>query len=255
MNSETGPSSKARPRWGTEQRDLKAIAIWETLRAMCEGSALQGTWLDVGCGSGGIVRALAPKVSQFLATDPEPWPEWGDIERENPNTRFVVGRFDHEVSPFSEETVDLAICNQVYEHVEDPGRLIGNLAAVLRPGGYVYFAGPNLFWPIEPHVHWPFVHWLPRSLAIRLMKGLGSKRTPDLDAHSSHRWQLERWFRAAGLEYRNGIRSRALAEAGSSSASSLARIGGRIVPDVVWNVLLAVMPGFVYILRKPVGTR
>ena len=68
-------------------------------------------------------------------------------------------------------------------------------------GGIAYFAGPNLLFPIEPHVFWPFVHWLPRGLAVRLMRALGSRKV--LDANSASWWRLHAWF--DGFEVSNAL--------------------------------------------------
>jgi len=242
-----------RPRWGADGRDLKAESIWRTLRAFGAPVVQADLWLDVGCGSGGVAEALAARGTFVVGVDPEPWPEWRVARDEYPNLDFVVGRFDSAELAIQDSTVDIVVCNQVYEHVNDPQQLIVNLFRVLRPGGIVYFAGPNLLWPIEPHVFWPLVHWLPRRFALKLMRALGSERMGDLDANSAHRWRLEAWFKRAGFAYRNALRVRASEDARSGLPGKLLRGLSRHAPEFLWTLLLPVAPGFVYLLIRPDG--
>ncbi|HDO52685.1 MAG TPA: hypothetical protein ENH05_08115 [Rhizobiales bacterium] len=113
-------------------------------------------------------------------------------------------------------------------------------------GGIAYFAGPNLLFPIEPHVFWPFVHWLPRGLAVRLMRALGSRKV--LDANSASWWRLHAWF--DGFEVSNALpyfMHHALAQG---------RKGWRFkplyaIPSRLLDRLSFASPGFVFILQRP----
>jgi SAM-dependent methyltransferase len=128
--------------------------------------------------------------------------------------------------------------------------LIRNIHRVLRPGGVCYFAGPNLLWPIEPHVFWPFVHWLPRRSAHALMRWFGSKRYPQLDAYSTTHWTLQRWFEESGFEVVNLLRLRLLAALDVHQRDG-ARLIASAIPDGVYQELTPISPGLVYLLVKP----
>lgn len=236
------------PRWGNEDRDRKALAIWLTLSQCCGPRIAEGAWLDVGCGSGGIAAALATKVRHVTGVDPEPWEAWTYAMTANLNLKLIAGVFDGVVPPVSDASVDVVVCNQVYEHVANPIALLRNIHRVLVPGGVCYFAGPNLIWPIEPHVFWPFVHWLPRRFAIMLMRGLGSRRAQELDAWSWSYWRLTRAFRETGFDFTGAIRERIGAQAEISN-SIAARMAARI-PKRLVSVLTPAAPGFVFILHK-----
>lgn len=236
------------PRWGQLGRDRKAEAILSTMQLHCGCDLAGGTWLDIGCGSGGISATLSSHVNHVVGVDPEPWQRWDDFRSQHANLEFHVGTYRVLDALLGGRSCDVVICNQVYEHVDDPVALLRAIHAVMKPGARCYFAGPNLLWPIEPHVFWPFVHWLPRMFAQRCMRVLGSKQSRDLDAWSWSYWKLARAFRDAGFVYSSAIRARLRAEAGTGR-SAVARTLGRM-PKGVFSMLTPFSPAFVFVLRR-----
>lgn len=245
----TEPAAMKDPRWGAECRDAKALAILEALRAEAGPAVVSGTWLDIGCGSGLIASELSRHVHEIHGLDPEPWARWPQLSAEHPNLHFHAGSFRDVPDELPPESVDVVICNQVYEHVDSPADLLSQLHKVLKPRGVCYFAGPNLLWPIEPHVFWPFVHWLPRTLAKRLMRVLDSHKADELDAFSVSCWRLRSWFRANGFEVKNGLRARIVASLRGAGRMQAASVVG-LIPDAFFVIVEPVAPGLVYFLRK-----
>ncbi|MBW7860046.1 MAG: methyltransferase domain-containing protein [Rhodocyclaceae bacterium] len=245
----TDRASYSEPQWGRDGRDRKAEALFNTLLSRCGPGIAAGCWADLGCGSGGIVAELAGRVRWITGIDPEPWAAWAQAAAVHPNLSFIEAPCDTTELPLAQASVDVAICNQVYEHVADPRRLVLNLGYILKPGGWCYFAGPNLLWPIEPHVFWPFVHWLPRQLAHSLMRLAGARRPEDLDACSTHVWKLRRWFEEAGLDWVDAVPARAAAGLAMAGHLRLARMV-ECVPSPAWIPLRPLWPGFVFILHK-----
>lgn len=237
------------PRWGDHARDRKALAIWLTLTRTFGVGVANGNWLDVGCGSGGIAAALAPRVAQITAVDPEPWEAWVESTAAHRNLMFLTATFDQDTPPVPDCSADMVLCNQVYEHVSSPPMLLRNIHRVLKPGGRCYLAGPNLLWPVEPHVHWPVVHWLPRATAQGLMRVCGSRQADALDAFSANYWALAGWIRAAGFSFLNGIPERACVELELRGASNAAAMLGR-VPDIIFSLAAPFSPGFIFLLKK-----
>lgn len=237
------------PRWGASGRDRKALAILHTMSAALGPDVVRGRWLDVGCGSGGIAATLAQHVARVDGIDAEPWDRWASFMQANPNLNLMSGICDGPAPPGPAAAYEVIICNQVYEHVSDPQRLLANIHRMLAPDGSCYFAGPNLLWPIEPHVYWPFVHWIKRTTALRLMEALGSKDTANLDAYSAHLWRLNAWFEASGFQVRNAIPDRLRSAQGSGIAARAARLIGT-APGVLHSALLPFAPSFVFILSK-----
>ncbi|MDE2461791.1 MAG: class I SAM-dependent methyltransferase [Gammaproteobacteria bacterium] len=241
---ETAPSTD--PRWGQEGRDRKAEAILRTLQLHCDRDMRRGTWLDIGCGSGGIAATLAGHVERVVGVDPEPWERWQSYRSQHPNLSFHVGSYRDLETLLGADSCSVVVCNQVYEHVDNPMALLASIHRVLKSDGVCYFAGPNLLWPIEPHVFWPFVHWLPRKFAQRLMRLFGSKRADELNAYSIHYWRLMGWFRNAGF-------SPSVIIAARLNSEFAAR--GWLVHLPEWfatliNAMAPLSPGFVFSLRK-----
>ena len=237
------------PRWGQADRDTKAEAILRTIELMTpERDVRRVTWLDIGCGSGGIAATLAQHVDSVIGVDPESWQRWEQFRTVHYNLKLHQGSYRDLDTLCGSNSIDVAVCNQVYEHVDDPVALLAAIHRVLKPGGLCYFAGPNLLWPIEPHVFWPFVHWLPRRFAQRLMRTLGSRRAAELDAYSTHYWRLLHLFRDTGLFYENAIPARILA---SQPKACMPRILSSVAAarPVLWG-LTPLAPGFVFLLHK-----
>jgi ubiquinone/menaquinone biosynthesis C-methylase UbiE len=238
------------PRWGDQSRDAKARAILATIR-LSLSHLPGGLWLDLGCGSGDLVAQLADSVptAEFVGVDPQPWQRWQDLVAAHRRLRLHQGKFDDLPGLLGEASVDVLVCNQVYEHVESVPELLQMIHRMLKPGGICYFAGPNLLWPIEPHVYWPIVHWLPRQSAIALMRRLGSLQADDLDAWSLDWWRLSNLIKSAGLRRQIVIRQRLAAVEGNSIAARVARLLSRL-PAFLFSILAPFAPGFVFILRK-----
>lgn len=233
------------PRWGAESRDKKAQAILVTLSHFTQPTWLQeAVCIDIGCGSGGIAFHLAPHVQSIVGIDPEPWERWEPFKQQQSNLQFRQESADNLTCATA--SIDLVICNQVYEHVPDPNRLIAEIYRILKLGGYCYFAGPNLLFPVEPHVFWPFIHWLPRSLAVRLMRLVGSKAI--LDAYSTDYWRLKRWL--GDFTIFNAV-PYILKHPERYGRSHWLWRGLSILPESLLNELTWLSPGFVFVLQKP----
>lgn len=230
------------PDWGSQDRPKKAEAIWQILVNFGGPGIGEGRWLDLGCGSGGIAAALAPRIDRIVGVDPQPWQRWKDFQRQYPNLSFLQESV--ESLSLADASVDVVICNQVYEHVPDAQQLIREIHRILKPGGYCYFAGPNLLWPIEPHVFWPIVHWLPRGLARRCMKRLGAKHL--VEANSTTYWQLQAWFH--GFTVRNGLPF-ALRNAATDRWKIFQDLFAT-APFPLIRFLTPLSPAFIFILKK-----
>lgn len=76
--------------------------------------------------------------------------------------------YDGKNIPFGDREVDLLICNSVIEHVP-PAERAGLAREIMRVAKHFVVQTPAKEFPFEPHFVFPLMHWLPSSLARRLV--------------------------------------------------------------------------------------
>jgi SAM-dependent methyltransferase len=99
----------------------------------------QGRWIDVACGPGVISCAIAGKVGSMSGVDLTPAMIDAADRRAREegvrNVSFAVG--DAAALDFSDATFDGAITRFSLHHIPAPGRIVAEMARVVRPGGAV----------------------------------------------------------------------------------------------------------------------
>ncbi len=176
-------------------RERKAAKIRAILGEFLDKALNKLTCLDVGCADGAILGYLAESFGFNIGIDRE----WDLVlraasKRSSPKTHFLHS--NGRALPFPDNHVDIILCTQVYEHTQEPTRLVAEIQRVLKPGGFVFFSGPNRFRLIEGHYHLPLLSLLPRWLAnlyLRLFR-----KIPKYDINPLFYWQLRRLW--AGFE-------------------------------------------------------
>lgn len=101
--------------------------------------------LEVGCGAHGLIFGFGaadgvgvdPLADHYAAL----FPAWQHRAR----TIAAYG----EALPFGDAEFDLVLCDNVVDHAERPGRIVAEMARVLKPGGLLYFT---------VNVHHPVYH-------------------------------------------------------------------------------------------------
>jgi 2-polyprenyl-3-methyl-5-hydroxy-6-metoxy-1,4-benzoquinol methylase len=150
-------------------RRAKAAKIAAVVQHFLGVPTLDGlTVVDVGCSGGIIASELAIRGARVIGIDidipglAKARAEYGD------QVGFLCA--DSERMPFANGSVDVLVCNHVYEHVVDPDRLFAELRRVVKPSGVIYLGLGNRLGVIEPHYRLPLLSWLPRSLAHRYVR-------------------------------------------------------------------------------------
>jgi ubiquinone/menaquinone biosynthesis C-methylase UbiE len=145
-------------------RERKADKIEAILREFLEEDLSALTCLDVGCGDGAILGHLGECLGFNIGIDRA----WDSILRAASTHRSTKTHFslaDGKHLPFPREYFNIVLCAQVYEHLPNPEKMVAEIERVLKPGGVVFFSGPNRFRLIEDHYHLPLLSLLPRWLA------------------------------------------------------------------------------------------
>jgi SAM-dependent methyltransferase len=83
-----------------------------------------------------------------------------------PGIRWVVG--DARRIPYPDQSFDIAFSNAVIEHVGCWEDQVQFAKEVQRVGKRYYVKTPNYYFPLEPHLLTPFIHWLPRPIGRKL---------------------------------------------------------------------------------------
>ena len=69
-----------------------------------------------------------------------------------------------------DQQYDIAVSNSVIEHVGNLENMARFAAEVRRVAKKYYVQTPNFWFPIEPHYMCPFIHWMPLSLRVWLVR-------------------------------------------------------------------------------------
>jgi ubiquinone/menaquinone biosynthesis C-methylase UbiE len=97
------------------------------------------TVLDVGTGTGFVAAGLAPAAGRVVGVDNSlamlTVAESNLTALDLDNAALVEGAIDR--LPFPDDSVDAAVANMVLHHAPDPAAMLGEMARVTRPGGWV----------------------------------------------------------------------------------------------------------------------
>jgi ubiquinone/menaquinone biosynthesis C-methylase UbiE len=138
-------------KWGIDFGEVGQAQVVGKLRKVL-GAALDGGFersLEVGAGTGYFSLNLlrAGIVREATCTDISP----GMVRTLGANAQRLglnvkTARADAESLPFAESSFDLVLGHAVLHHLPDLQRAFGEFHRVLKPGGYVVFAGePSRF--------------------------------------------------------------------------------------------------------------
>ncbi len=111
----------------------------QTLQVILDFAAPKGTekTLDIATGTGFTAFALAPKVSDVVATDltPEMVAKAAELAREQGLNNITFSVAAAESLPFSTSSFDLVTCRLAPHHFQDVRKFLGEVYRVLRTGG------------------------------------------------------------------------------------------------------------------------
>jgi ubiquinone/menaquinone biosynthesis C-methylase UbiE len=153
-------------------REKKARTMVAVLSEFCESPISGMRLLDVGSSTGIIDNSLADYFGTVVGIDIDSTA----VAHASPlfkkdNLEFQLG--DAMNLQFPDNSFDVVICTEVYEHVPDAFRMMDEIFRVLKPNGVCYFAAANRIMLNEPHYNLPLLSVIPRPLAnvyLRLMR-------------------------------------------------------------------------------------
>jgi SAM-dependent methyltransferase len=86
----------------------------------------------------------------------------------HPGVTWLVA--DGRYLPFKDKTFEIVYSNSVIEHLSNRENQHLFASECRRVGAHYYVQTPNKWFPIEPHLLAPFVHWLPKPAQRRLLR-------------------------------------------------------------------------------------
>ena len=234
------------------KRERKANTMVRVCRDYCgeQGVDIENlTLLDVGSSSGIIDNYLADHFGEVHGIDID---ETGMRHARETFTKqnlfFAAG--DAMALTQQDNSIDVIVCSQVYEHVPDAAQMFTEIHRVLRPGGFCYFAGNNRLMYMEPHYQLPLLSVIPRPLAHYYLRMAG-KGDYYHEKHFSY-WGLRRLCRDFHIvDYSRKV----IAEPERFGADYMLKPGS--TRQRLANIVASTMPWLaphIWLLQKPATT-
>lgn len=229
-------------------RTYKQPKVDKMLAILSDANALNkdGVAVDIGCSRGFFSLALAPYFTRVVGLDIDSHAlAMARAENTNDNVSFMEG--DSMNLPFPDNSIDLIICNHVYEHVPNPTQLFSEIQRVLKNTGCCYLGAASRLTLIEPHYHLAFLSWLPKPLAHLYMRltGKGDHYYEKLHTYWGIR-QLISEFNVTDYTLK------VVADPDKYHARDLLTENSLVtkIPMVLWRTFYALLPSYILILRK-----
>ena len=202
--------------------------------------------MDIGCSGGLFTESLAFCFEHVIGLDIDDHALIKAVkDSENKNVSYLAS--DTMQLPFADKSIDLIICNHVYEHVPDAERLFSEIYRVLTAEGVCYFGAASRLTLIEPHYNLVFLSWLPKYLAHFYMRlaGKGEFYYENLRTY----WGIKKLISNFTI---TDYTTRIIKDPDAFAARDLIPKNSLIekIPFFIWKLFYWVLPGYIFILRK-----
>ncbi len=202
--------------------------------------------LEAGTGSGFMSAFFADNFGSLDSVDV--------VDERQVREGYRFHQVDTAHMPFEDNSFDVVISNQVIEHIEDQRLHLAEAFRVLRPGGFLYVATPNRYWPREVHSSIFFLGYLPQHMAAKVFE---KKRGKAWDVYPLSYGQLTKLLRAHTDTVTNYAPRIIQAPeqfhyVANQKDRSLQRAVNRL-PESVLSLLTHIMPSFFLVAQKPPG--
>ncbi len=202
--------------------------------------------IDIGCSAGYFTFALSPYFEKVIGIDIDKHAlEIAKNKSYANNITYTIA--DSMNLPFHDNSVDLVICNHVYEHVPDSSKLFSEIKRVLKNDGCCYLGAASRLTLIEPHYHLPLLSWLPKIIADKYMQitGKGNEYYENLLTY----WGIRRLIK--DFEVQDFTMS-VIEDPDKYCARDMIPKNGFLskIPMSMWKAFFHFLPSYLFILRK-----
>jgi SAM-dependent methyltransferase len=208
----------------------------------------RSTGLDIGCSSGIVTCALAPRFASLRGVDVDRGALALAKQNENPASVAFVAATGRAL-PFGGGSFDVVVCNQVYQYVSDVPRLLAEIRRVLRNGGFCYFSARNLWGVLAPENRLPFI----ASFSSRLARALEGAAAPNWQHRAGTLWPYTKLRRLAAQSFAvHDYTLRVLTDLALSDMFVLGFARGLLAhtPAALLAPLKPVLPTHIWVLEK-----
>jgi SAM-dependent methyltransferase len=202
--------------------------------------------LDLGASTGIMTERFAENFKRVVALDIDrAGLQWGIKNCRLDNIEYVCS--DGTESALVDNSIDVVICNQIYEHVDNQEGLMSEIYRVLKYNGFCYFGAGNRFVLVEGHYALPFLSWIPHRLADIYMNFTGRSGVYDvrlLSLRNLRKLTQNFWLHDyTGMIFENPE---------NFYADDVVRPGNIIsrFPRVLYSLLYPLFPAWVWVLTK-----
>ncbi len=239
-------SDKGTAMFDEKGRERKARTMIAVLQDYLEVSLSNSTVLNVGGSAGFIDYYLSKHFKSVVSIDiDEKAITHAKNNFSNENLKFEIG--DAMNLQYIDETFDVVIATQIYEHVPDAHTMIKEIHRVLKPGGACYFAAGNRLMWNEPHYNLPLLSVVPRPMAHLYLR-LSGKGNYYYEKHLSY-WGLKKLTRRFTIhDYTKALIDNPVkfgVEYMIRPESAKARVAAILAKYFMW-----IVPGYIWILGK-----
>ena len=148
----------------------KTVAIIKDFLKKDNKSLEDTVCLDIGGSAGYVAKELTSEniYRCYVVDIDEKALQFG--KENNSDKKIIYQKGDALNLPFPDNTFDIVICNQVYEHVPSPEKMVKEIFRVLKFGGICYFGAGTKYVIKERHYNLYFLSWLPKRIADKYVK-------------------------------------------------------------------------------------
>lgn len=126
--------------------------------------------IDLGCGEEGYLSCLLGRAGDLIGLDYR--------QLQGPYSRYLQADLDRDI-PLEAESVDLAACKFLVEHLEHPATFLRKVRASLRHGGHLVIMTPNiLYYPYT--VNYLLSRFLTQEKRMRLVEIFSGRPQQDI---------------------------------------------------------------------------
>lgn len=160
--------------YNKDQRYKKAAKVIAVCEDFANKPLNELVALDLGASTSIMTEFFAQHFKSVIALDVDDVGlKSGKKQTDADNIDYVCS--DGTYAGLIDGSVDVIICNQVYEHVEDQPGLAREIERLLSPDGFCYFGAGNRFVLIEGHYFLPCLSWMPLWASHIYLKLMGRK--------------------------------------------------------------------------------